>query len=199
MYKVFFKDNVFLLTDDRSMLQQGTLTLIYKDFSGMQAFVRHCLGLKRTFTAAICHQDPESLLATFTSCFLYVKAAGGLVRENGRLLFIKRQGMYDLPKGHLEAGETIEQCAAREVEEETGLKQIRITAPLTATFHIYFRNGNWHLKKTYWYAMSCPSGQTPVPQTEEGIEQVFWLSLSRLDSIKSQTYPSVWEVLSRIR
>ena len=49
-------------------------------------------------------------------------AAGGLVtNENNELLMIFRRGKWDLPKGKLDKGETIEECAIREVEEETGI------------------------------------------------------------------------------
>jgi ADP-ribose pyrophosphatase YjhB (NUDIX family) len=50
-----------------------------------------------------------------------VMAAGGLVEnEHGEILLIYRKKHWDLPKGKLDAGETLEECAVREVEEETG-------------------------------------------------------------------------------
>lgn len=78
---------------------------------------------------------------------MYVKAAGGVVQQNNRILIIKRSGTPDLPKGHQEPGESIEQCAIREVEEECGLQNVKITSHLTDTLHIYYRNENWYLKK----------------------------------------------------
>ncbi|MDE6452450.1 MAG: NUDIX domain-containing protein, partial [Odoribacter sp.] len=151
MYKVFFKDSCFLLTDDQNLLKEDTPRLKHKDFNSTQTFIRNMLNRKDKFNAVLYDEDPEALLSIFKSCFLYVKAAGGIVKQNHRILLIKRSGVYDLPKGHLESGETIEQCAIREVEEECGIQGVKITAHLTNTLHLYFRDNNWFLKKTYWY------------------------------------------------
>ena len=227
MYKVFFKDSCFLLTDDCNLLKEGHIlsservnsspneeivsqngcvasqenvyTLIYKDFTKTKAFVNHLLCQTTPFTAILCHDDPEALFSVFKSCFLYVKAAGGVVEQEGQILVIKRLGMYDLPKGHLETCETIEACAIREVEEECGLQQVAITAPLPPTYHIYYRNDYWHLKKTYWYMMSCPLHPVLTPQTEEDIEEVFWLPIPAIDSVLPNTYPSLKPIFLEVK
>ena len=85
----------------------------------------------------------------------------------------------------------MEQCAVREVEEECGLKQVSILSPLDTTLHIYYRNESWFLKKTYWYRMSAPSGQSFIPQTEEDIEEVLWYPIHNLSQLSNQTYPSL--------
>lgn len=198
MYKVFFKESCFLLSDDQKLLKNGTVNLIHKDFNETKAFILQLLNEGKNFEAVIFHEDLELLFSVFKSCFLYVKAAGGVVREGSRILMIRRLGLPDLPKGHLEAGESMEECAVREVEEECGLHNVRISEPLTNTLHIYFRNENWYLKKTYWYAMTCPEGQSPTPQTEEDIEEVFWQPADDLESVMSQTYPSLRDVLEKL-
>ena len=121
------------------------------------------------------------------------------VIQNSDILVIKRLGMIDLPKGHLEYGETMEQCAVREVEEECGLKQVSILSPLDTTLHIYYRNESWFLKKTYWYRMSAPSGQSFIPQTEEDIEEVLWYPIHNLSQLSNQTYPSLREVFHKLQ
>lgn len=198
MYKVFFKESCFLLSDDQKLLKNGTVNLIHKDFNETKAFILQLLNEGKQFKAVIFYDDIELLFSVFRSCFLYVKAAGGVVREGSRILMIRRLGLPDLPKGHLEAGESMEECAVREVEEECGLHNVRISEPLTNTLHIYFRNENWYLKKTYWYAMTCPEGQSPTPQTEEDIEEVFWQPADDLESVMSQTYPSLRDVLEKL-
>ncbi len=194
MYKVFFKESCFLITDNQNLLQESPCTLIHQDFNATKTFIHQLLQEKRTFTAVLYDKDPENLFSIFKSCFLYVKAAGGVVRDGEKILVIKRLGVYDLPKGHLEAGETIEECAIREVKEECGLEEVKITAPLKSTLHIYYRNDSWYLKKTYWYVMTCPPNCTIVPQTEEDIEEVFWQPLTQLEPVRHNTYPSLLEV-----
>lgn len=197
MYKVFFKDSCFLLTDDQNLLKEGTHQLTHEYFNITKTFVWNLLKEPNKFKAVLYDEDLEELFSIFKSCFLYVKAAGGVVCQEGQILVMKRLGVYDLPKGHLEAHETIEQCAIREVEEECGIQGVQITAPLTNTLHIYCRNGNWFLKKTYWYTMTCPKNLTLTPQTEEDIEEVFWLSASDIETVKTNTYPSLLEVFEK--
>ena len=111
----------------------------------------------------------------------YVRAAGGVVEaSDGSLLAITRNGRADLPKGKVEAGETLLQAALREVEEETGL----IVYPLPTThnplkiktYHIYNLYGGWHLKQTTWFAMRVDGRPDVVPQQEEGITGGCWLT-----------------------
>ena len=199
MYKVFFKESCFLLTDDQNLLKEAPYSLRHQDFNATKTFIRQLLNENQKFTAVLYDEDLEELFSIFKSCFLYVKAAGGVVQQEGRILIIKRLGVYDLPKGHLETCETIEQCAIREVEEECGLEHVQVTGHLTDTLHIYYRNENWYLKKTYWYKMICPPDPILIPQTEEEIENVFWQPVSQLEEIKTNTYPSLLEVFELIK
>lgn len=199
MYKVFFKESCFLLCDDQNLLKNGTVSLIHKDFNETKTFILGQLNEKEKFYAVILYDDLEVLFSVFKSCFLYVKAAGGIVINNSHILMIKRLGMPDLPKGHIESGESIEQCAIREVEEECGIHDLSITGPLTDTLHIYSRNENWYLKKTYWYTMDCTPGQHLTPQTEEDIEEVYWLPMNEISNILDNTYPSLKTVLQKVK
>lgn len=197
MYKVFFKDSCFLLTDDQNLLKEKKQIWKHQDFNVTKDFIHEQLQRTDQFTVILYDEDLEELFSLFKSCFVYVKAAGGIVHEQDKILLIKRQGMYDLPKGHLEAGETLEECAIREVKEECGLEDVKITTPFMNTLHIYYRNETWFLKKTHWYQMSCPSNCTLCPQTEEDIEEVFWFPVSELDKITTQTYPSLLPVFQK--
>lgn len=197
MYKVFFKDSCFLLTDDQNLLKEKKQIWKHQDFNIIKDFIHEQLQRTDKFTVILYDEDLEELFSLFKSCFVYVKAAGGIVHEQDKILLIKRQGMYDLPKGHLEAGETLEECAIREVKEECGLEDVKITTPFMNTLHIYYRNETWFLKKTHWYQMSCPSNCTLCPQTEEDIEEVFWFPVSELDKITTQTYPSLLPVFQK--
>ena len=199
MYKVFFKESYFLLTDDKNSLNENNVYLIHKDFNVTKNFINSLLEKNEPFHATIYHDDLEDLFGIFKSCFLYLKAAGGAVIQNEDVLIIKRSGLYDLPKGHVEACETIEKCATREVEEECGISEVKIVAPLATTLHIYPRNNSWFLKKTYWYTMTCPPDQPLTPQTEEDIEEVFWFPIKELNTILDKTYPSLIGVFDKIK
>lgn len=105
-------------------------------------------------------------------------AAGGVVlnRNTGMILLIKRNGVWDLPKGKLESGESIPACAVREVEEETGLRGLRITSDLCETYHEYKESGKVIGKTTYWFLMYGENilRQKLTPQKEEGITDLIW-------------------------
>lgn len=106
---------------------------------------------------------------------IYIKAAGGIVTNpEGDALLIYRNNHWDLPKGMIEKGETPEKGAVREVEEETGLASPKIERLLLESFHIYDLYGGWHIKRTYWYQMTCEGSQQIQPQTEEGITECRW-------------------------
>lgn len=121
-------------------------------------------------------------------------AAGGLVTNNeNEILMIFRRGKWDLPKGKLDANETIEACAVREVEEETGLSDIQLGRFLLITEHEYFDqwiNENV-IKESHWYAMKVSSNQKLIPQTEEDITDIKWVNTTELKKCLENTYPSI--------
>ena len=129
-------------------------------------------------------------------------AAGGLVTNpEGQILWIFRRGFWDLPKGKLDEGETIQTCAVREVEEETGIKNIRLHELLKFTNHTYF---DQHLnqevvKRTYWFHMTIPTAQSGIPQISEDIEKIEWLALAKARQCLDHTYPTILEVLELLR
>src|ERR1035437_6477686 len=125
----------------------------------------------------------------FFHLFKRIDAAGGLVKnEKGEMLFIFRLGKWDLPKGKLAANETPEEAAIREVKEETGLSELRITGSMPSTFHIYTRKGKQILKQTWWFKMDANSAQSLVPQMEEEISDVKWVAVADLGNVLANTY-----------
>lgn len=140
----------------------------------------------------------EKVFEQFTRQFFFVKAAGGIVRnEDGQTLFIYRNGVWDLPKGHVENGETDEQAAIREVEEETGLKPLSIRVFAGFTYHTYYMNRRWELKQTAWYFMQSSKQNAITPQREEGIEKAVWIKQSEIADILRHSYPSIQELFKR--
>lgn len=132
--------------------------------------------------------------------FLFIEAAGGAVVDaDGKWLIIRRRDIWDLPKGKKEKGETTEQNALREVEEETGLGGLKIGHHLCNTFHIYDIYGEWTLKMVSWFQMSTDAhSPATTPQTEEQISEVLWLERPEwLEKLKA-SFPSLREVAKRI-
>ena len=105
-----------------------------------------------------------------------VLAAGGIVRhrDTDEVLCIRRHGVLDLPKGKLEANESIPACAMREVREETGITDLCQGRLLGTTVHGYHRAGRFDVKTTYWYAFTSEATQF-VPAEEEAISAVYWV------------------------
>lgn len=128
--------------------------------------------------------------------FTLIQAGGGLVEnENKEILMIYRRGKWDLPKGKLDEGETLEACALREVTEETGLKNIQLLNFLVTTYHTYRAFNQFILKETYWYRMRAFAAQKLTPQTEEDIVQIEWVKPDEIPEKLTQTYPSIRDVL----
>ncbi len=131
--------------------------------------------------------------------FLPVRIAGGgvVMNENQELLMIQRNGVWDLPKGKWEMGETIEDCALREVQEETGLQEISLEKKCRVTYHIYAEKEQWILKENHWFIMRA-NKQDLVPQTEEGIEEAVWVPLEAVSKHLLNTYVSIKTVLHEL-
>ncbi len=141
--------------------------------------------------------SPEESYNIFRQGFRSVEAAGGLVKNSSdQTLMILRNGRWDLPKGHLEEGESIEECAVREVEEETGISGIALTKKIITTQHTYLLKNEWMLKTTHWYAMLSDSLQTKA-QSEEGIEQAKWCSPEEVAQNLQATYPTIKKVFEK--
>lgn len=142
--------------------------------------------------------DPDNVYNTICGMFKEVEAAGGLVSDNdGRFLLIKRNGIWDLPKGHREAGEEMISTAVREVMEETGVTGLTPGGLLCITDHCYLRDGIWHLKHTWWYEMSHNGDEILYPQTEEGITETAWVPKSDIQGLIRDSYPSIKEVFRK--
>lgn len=143
----------------------------------------------------IFYHNLDKLWSSFQSHFVCLDAAGGLVKNNeNKTLFIYRLGKWDLPKGKVEIGETTEFAAVREVEEECGIKNLKLNQLITKTYHIYYQK-TLILKTTYWYDMNYHGNEILVPQIEEGISMVEWKSNAELTEILDNTYKNIKLVL----
>ncbi|MGN6532843.1 MAG: NUDIX hydrolase [Ginsengibacter sp.] len=152
---------------------------------------------KSQFHAGIILGDNfDKLKADFFKHFHLIKAGGGVVKnENEEILMMFRRGKWDLPKGKLDEGETIEQCAKREVTEETGLQKLKVIRPLGITYHTYVQFGKHNLKESHWYGMKATGNEKLIPQTEEDITEIIWVKKEDLEKYFSNTFPTILNIL----
>ena len=141
--------------------------------------------------------EPETRLHELKQNIRCIKAGGGLVvNERGDLLMIHRNGVWDLPKGKWEQGESMMECAQREVEEETGLQNVQVGELIDITRHLYREKDGYILKESYWYAMHAPN-QALIPQTEEGISDACWVAPNELAKHLLNTYFSIKYIVEK--
>lgn len=148
----------------------------------------------------IFHENPQEVFSKFTKIYQPIEAAGGLVcNELGQILFIFRNGKWDLPKGKMELNESRELTAVREVEEECGIKVSKLDKHLITTYHTYTLADKKILKSNYWYLMQADSQQNLSPQQEENIEKVEWVNPINIPNLLQNSYSSIKDVLEIYR
>lgn len=126
---------------------------------------------------------------------IVLTAAGGWVlNAANEVLWIHRMGQWDLPKGKLEAGESIPECAVREVEEECGLTGVELVAPLCETVHSYPLDGATATKTTHWFLMRVAGTPALTPQKSEGISRAEWIPQDDCHFLAGTTYTTLREV-----
>ena len=153
---------------------------------------------KPEFHAGIIYgNDIEKLKSDFFKHFIVIKAGGGVIKnENEEILFIFRRGKWDLPKGKLDENEHIEECAKREVQEETGLKKLVIEKPLEITYHTYEQFGKHFLKESHWFAMKAKGHEQLIPQVEEDITEIKWVKPEEITKYLSNTFPAIRQLIN---
>jgi 8-oxo-dGTP pyrophosphatase MutT (NUDIX family) len=200
---IFFGDKPVYLCDElndelKELLHHPDAVFIDELSSNAVNSLLHEIKNPDFHAAVVLHSDLKALKKAVWKHFKIIKAGGGLVlNEKNQILFIFRKGHWDLPKGKLDKGETIEECAVREVKEETGLNRIILGKALTTTFHTYDEFGKHILKESYWYFMKGDSEEELVPQTEESITAIGWKNQDELSSILPGAYPSIRQVIKQ--
>ncbi len=197
MYKVFVNNTPIILSTKKSI--EGYKKVAIKDVD-FPLIIRDILAKEANGEEAkyhFYHKSEDKLIEHLYAKLPVVVAGGGKVYNSDMdILFIKRNGKWDLPKGKIEKNEHIETAAIREVEEETGVDGLEITKFLYKTYHVFKRNGEFRLKVTYWFEMKTEFDGKLVPQKNEGITKVRWKNKRKAKKALTNSYANIKKLFS---
>jgi len=203
MYKVFINDRPLIFVSLDEKINSNSFSIVYtnpsaQQFDDMYTFLNAETYEKRS--GLVFCDNVKASFELFSRPFKIIEAAGGLVTSStGNMLWIKRLGKWDLPKGKIEKGEFQDMAAIREVEEECGIANLNLQDFIGTTYHTYFHKGKHVLKPTYWYAMKIDGEPDLIPQTEEDITACEWLSKDEVEAkAMPDTYASIADIYSQL-
>ena len=189
MYKVFVNDKPLFLTNEIAKETDFQLFLL-ESIDIEQLIIK--IFQNKVQKAYLYYPDEKAILKKLKEKIPVCKAGGGLVyNKKGDVLFIFRNGKWDLPKGGIEKGEEIDFTAMREVEEETGVNKLEITNKLQKTYHVFKRNGKYKLKITHWFEMQTTFEGSLFPQANEGIEKAAWFNSEQIKEALKNSYENI--------
>ncbi|MEC8680098.1 MAG: NUDIX domain-containing protein [Bacteroidota bacterium] len=146
---------------------------------------------KKIYSISITLKNKKKTIKKVKKMFTIIKAGGGVVSNSKKeILFIYRMKKWDLPKGKLEKGESIKDCAVREVQEETKVN-VKCGEKILSTWHTYTKNKKFILKKTTWFNMNSVDDSKMKPQKKEKIEKVEWMKKPSIDHILLNSYKTL--------
>ncbi len=160
----------------------------------------HQMEQPEYYTGVFLHPNLDELLKGFKEQLNVVVASGGLVyTPQNELLLIHRLGKWDLPKGKLDEAESLEECALREIKEETGADGLSIDRPLAVTYHTYHQMGKNNLKESHWYLIKAGKKTPLTPQIEEDVEKCIWVPIDEIQVYIDGAFASIADVLRKGR
>ncbi len=192
MYKVFNNDNLIILSSDDVLLGNYENKVKLENRKKLDLFLKQYFDDNYLGDVWLFGYETEKMFNEFCSAFVNIEAAGGIVKNKEReILFIKRLGVWDFPKGKIENGESPKDAALREVEEETGVENLHIIKDLKSTYHIYPHKENLVLKKTWWFEMQTDYGGILTPQENEDIVLAEWHKKEEAMELLNKSYRSL--------
>ena len=106
-----------------------------------------------------------------------ISSGGVVLNPDGHVLILRRkqEGTWVLPKGKMEPGETLIQTALREVEEETGLKDLKIIRQIGLVRYVFlWRPDDKNYKKTVHYFLMRINGTEQEMVLEPDFSKYAW-------------------------
>lgn len=189
MYKVFVNDNPVYFGNKHTKLEGFDIQNF--NSSTIPKLIEELMENSNKKYLIVCDNLEQDWI-DFCSFFEVRPAAGGVViNDKNEILWIYRFDKWDLPKGHVEEGESIEETAIREVEEECGVSGLTLKKELPTTYHIYMHKGRYVLKKSHWFLMDISFTGKLIPQEEEGITKVIFKNIGDSQKCLSNTYENI--------
>lgn len=189
MYKVFVNKKEIILAVDAPKKSKAKVLPLQS--TPLNKIIR-ILRTTKVESLYLVHHNPKKLVPLFKKKLPVTVAAGGVVQnKEGKLLFIYRKRRWDLPKGKVEKGETLEEGAKREVKEETGVKKIKVGELVGVTYHVFKRSNRYQLKESHWFHMTSKHEGALVPETKEDITKAVWKDKKKTLKALEKTYPNI--------
>ncbi|HEY0273691.1 MAG TPA: NUDIX domain-containing protein [Chitinophaga sp.] len=199
-YTIFINERPLILGDSIQGIPPEFLNapLFTQPDGARVAATIHDLKTGKYAATVLIDAQVNDLLERVKSYFTVLVAGGGLVvNPEGEVLLMFRRGKWDLPKGKLDEGETIEQCAIREVAEETGLHNVSLLYKITETYHYYAQKNQPILKHTIWFKMQFTGTELTVPQIEEDILDIQWVKPANIGKYMQYAYQNIRTVFEQ--
>ena len=189
MYKVFVREIPIILSTEKNIGKQYKSIPI--KFAKLKKIIKR-INDGQMLYVNLYHKNPEKLERFLFKKLKVVEAGGGMVfNAKKEILFIRRNGKWDLPKGKVEKGETYEAAAIRETQEETGVAGLEVKRFITKTYHVFKRNDKFRLKVTYWYEMYTDFDGELIPEKNEGIKKVKWKNFEKTQKALRDSYENI--------
>ncbi|MES2588348.1 MAG: NUDIX domain-containing protein [Bacteroidota bacterium] len=196
MYKVFIQNKPLFFINSKNRNEFDGVFISESLANSNKRYVLDLLQLtSKNIPIVIFCENAETGISDFFSEYDYVEAAGGIVKRKDKYLFIKRNGVWDIPKGKIESGENPEIAALREIEEECGVSCEKVDSLIAITYHVYEFEGRDTIKKTFWYSLNYSGNKKLSAQKEEGITKAKWVNLEKVQKIKEETFASIADVM----
>lgn len=201
MYKIYFEDRIIVIGSEKNAenIKNDEKFIRYKNKKSFYKALKEFKKYTNIHRLLVQTNKPAKVLKRLKKKFEIINAAGGLVfNSDGHVLMIKRNRVWDLPKGKIEKGEHRPEAAIREIEEECGISGLFIEGKIGRTYHTYIFKQKNMFKTTHWFLMKYEGNEEPTPQTEEDITDVKWKSPEEVKDIIPNTYKSLTDILMEV-